>query len=294
MNLTAGGVLMMAVSPFSPSGVPDLERLKALGSDAAGNGFTGLVVAGGAGELAALTDGEIVDMVAAAAPSIGGQCALIAGIYARPESTRMVNELAAAGADALLCFADPTPDSDADAGLADLLAENARGSNLGVVVDHDGGRFTVAGLQTVSQRYGNLVLKWGTPDLRAWGDLRSQLPGVAAWYCGGGDDVAPGFAAQGADGFTSTAANVAPTAIAALQRLIAEGSLREAGDWVASHLQPLASLRSARPGYVPAVTKAAMANAGRGAGEPRSRDARFRETDAHALAIAVAALEAAI
>lgn len=294
MSVIAGGALMMAMSPFRPDGSPDTARMEELARDAASHGFSGFVVAGGAGELADLTGAEVVELVAAAASGIGPKSVLAVGIYARSGASKLSRELAMAGAQALLCFADPEPESDADAGLAELLEENALGAGLKIIVDHDGGRYTAEGLRVASERHPNLVVKWGAPDLREWGTLRAQLPAVAAWFSGGGDDLAPGFAAQGADGFTSTAANIAPDAIAVLQQLIANGRLREAGEWVASHLQPLASLRSSRPGYVPAVTKAAMGRIGRAAGEPRIEARRFDDVDDAELATAVAALRGGV
>ncbi|MDR5701362.1 dihydrodipicolinate synthase family protein [Agromyces aerolatus] len=281
------GVLMMAVTPFRPDGEIDPARMAGLARDAKEQAFGGLVVAGGAGELPDLAGAEVVGLVRAASSAVGDGTVVTAGVFARRGERAQVDALAGAGAQALLCFADPDPRADADAGLDALLAHNASGPRLAVVVDHDGARFTIPGLRRASQTPPGIAVKFGSPDLRAWEALRTALPEVQHWISGAGDELAPGFAAHGAAGFTSTTANVAPELIARIARHLARDELGRAGALLRERVGLLAALRSSRSGYVPAVTKAAMALALRSAGDVRRASARLDFADADAVAAAL-------
>jgi dihydrodipicolinate synthase/N-acetylneuraminate lyase len=282
----------MAVTPFTPYGELDLDRMVQLARTAADHNYAAFVVAGGAGEISDLQTGEVHELVRAAAAGLGSDsgCLLLVGVHASAANAGFGEDARTAGAGGLLCFADPDPAADADAGLDSIIRENDRNADLVVVIDHDGRRFTLNGLRTISERYPGGTMKYGAPDLRGWNLHRQALPNIEGWVSGAGEDVSPGFAAHGASGFTSTAANIVPDLIAAVSALVGQEKYGHAADLLRERVQPLASLRSSRPNYVPATTKAAMSHIGHGAGEVRDPAARFTVSDTDRLIEALRAL----
>jgi len=282
------GVVAMAVTPFTASNEIDTSRLRGLVRDAADQRFDAVVIAGGAGEISSLSPEEVIDLTSSARQelgALGSSCRILVGLELTGDSPGVLASFREAGADGVLCFASDS--GDADACLAELVEENAQGPRLAVLVDHDGRRFTLEGLRHASEVGDGIGVKYGSPDLRLWQTLRSELPHVHWWICGAGDDLAPAFVALGADGFTSTTFNIAPEFVREVAEMMSVNLHRAAADLVSSRLHLLAGLRSSRPSYVAAVTKAAMDRAGRAGGEVRNEGHRFDRSDSQALNLSV-------
>lgn len=280
-------VWFMAVTPFDSGGAPDASRLRELAADAIAYGYAAFVVAGGVGEIASLTDGEAVSLASAVSPILTGKCDLYVGVRARSGSAELLRRLRDAGADGVLCFADTSGDAGAAQGLLALVSEND--ADMAILIDYDGRSFTLDCLRQAALLDPRIAVKYGPADLHGWRRARAELPGVAHWVCGAGDDMAAAFFAVGADFFTSTAANIDPEAISDYAALIGSDRLRRAGAFAEDRLMRLAALRTSRPEYVAATTKAALDLLGRTAGGVRDHRHRFDVADAEELASSVGA-----
>jgi 4-hydroxy-tetrahydrodipicolinate synthase len=74
-----GEVITAAVTPFKADGAVDLERFAELASFLVAHGSDGLVVTGTTGESPTLSDGEKLELYAAAKDAVGGRASIIAG-----------------------------------------------------------------------------------------------------------------------------------------------------------------------------------------------------------------------
>jgi 4-hydroxy-tetrahydrodipicolinate synthase len=283
------GAVAMAVTPFFSDGSVDTGRMAELSRSAALSGIQSLVVAGGVGELGCLNSEDILMLVGAAVEGGRGLgLSVIAGLRAEPASHDIAQRAEVAGAAGVMTF--HVEGQPRDSTLIETVNALIQGTGLGILIDTNGKDYSPEALRAATSHPHVLAVKYSNPDLRGWNALRACVnlaESPLLWLCGGADDVAPGFAAQGADGFTSTTSNISPPVVAHLQHLIRSGRHQDAAAFVAATLQPLASIRSSRPAYVAATTKAAMAAAGIPAGPVRSPTIPFDDADTHLLIPAV-------
>lgn len=104
MDAVLGEVLTAAVTPFRPDGSVDLEAFKRLCLHLVESGSDGVVVAGTTGESPTLSDGERLDLFAAAVEVLGGRATVVAGTgtYSTAHSVHLTREADALGVDAFL------------------------------------------------------------------------------------------------------------------------------------------------------------------------------------------------
>jgi 4-hydroxy-tetrahydrodipicolinate synthase len=99
-----GEVLTAVVTPFHSDGRVDFDLFRRLCAHLVENGSDGVVVAGTTGESPTLTDGERLELVAAAVEAIGDRATVVAGTgtYSTAHSARLTAAAHELGADAFL------------------------------------------------------------------------------------------------------------------------------------------------------------------------------------------------
>jgi 4-hydroxy-tetrahydrodipicolinate synthase len=104
MSPVLGGVLTAIVTPFRDDGSVDLDAFQRLCQHLVDNGSDGIVVAGTTGESPTLSDGERLDLVAAAIEAVGERASVVAGTgtASTAHSIELTERAHALGADAFL------------------------------------------------------------------------------------------------------------------------------------------------------------------------------------------------
>ncbi|HEX5468042.1 MAG TPA: 4-hydroxy-tetrahydrodipicolinate synthase [Gaiellaceae bacterium] len=99
-----GEVLTAAVTPFAADGSVNYEAFKRLCAHLVDTGSDGVVVAGTTGEGPTLTDGERIELFAAAVEAIGDRATVVAGTgtYSTAHSVHLTRDAHGVGVDAFL------------------------------------------------------------------------------------------------------------------------------------------------------------------------------------------------
>jgi 4-hydroxy-tetrahydrodipicolinate synthase len=99
-----GEVLTAVVTPFRADGSLDIDAFRALARHLVDNGSDGLVVTGTTGEAPTLSDGERLELYAAAVDEVGGRATVVAGTgtYDTRHSIHLTREADALEVDAFL------------------------------------------------------------------------------------------------------------------------------------------------------------------------------------------------
>jgi 4-hydroxy-tetrahydrodipicolinate synthase len=99
-----GELLTAIVTPFDSSGAVDYERFRELARHLAENGSDGFVVAGTTGEAPTLTDGERLELFAAAVDAVGSRATVVAntGTYSTAHSVHLTEQAHELGVDGFL------------------------------------------------------------------------------------------------------------------------------------------------------------------------------------------------
>lgn len=266
-------VLAFPVTPFTAAGEVDLAAFRSNLGFLAEAGFSGVVVAGGTGELYSLTPDECRALYRTAVEEVGDRLTIIAGVGF--DGVRVAANLArdaeAAGCHGVLIL-PPSYGATEQEGLYAYYRTVAEATTLGVFPYSRGLAIPTPELLARLAELPNVVaFKDGHGDLRLWTRLRERVgPERLVWLAGMGDDLAGPYFAAGAQGFTSSVANYDPRTALDLFDLVAQGQfaaaerlLRERGVYAAY------DLRARRRGHEVSVVKAAMELVGRPAGPVR-------------------------
>lgn len=99
-----GEVLTAIVTPFHADGSVDVDAFRTLAAHLVANGSDGLVVAGTTGEAPTLTDGEKLELFAAAVDTVGDRATVVAntGTYDTAHSAHLTGEAHDLGVDGIL------------------------------------------------------------------------------------------------------------------------------------------------------------------------------------------------
>src|ERR671910_1763616 len=99
-----GEVLTAVVTPFRADGSLDIDAFRALARHLVDNGSDGLVVTGTTGEAPTLSDGERLELYAAAVDEVGGRATVVAGTgtYSTAHSVHLTERAHELGVDAFL------------------------------------------------------------------------------------------------------------------------------------------------------------------------------------------------
>ncbi len=126
-----GGVLTAIVTPFGEDGSVDFDAFQRLAQHLVDNGSDGLVVAGTTGESATLSDGERLDLFAAALEAVAGRASVVAstGTASTAHSVELTAAAHELGADAFLIvtpYYNKPPQAGIVAHFAAIAAETDR------------------------------------------------------------------------------------------------------------------------------------------------------------------------
>lgn len=228
-----------------------------------------VVVAGGTGEFHALSPDEIVRACEVAVEAVAGRVPVIVGAGGNAATgVAVARACAAAGADGLLLMPPAYGRADDD-GLLAYYSAIANATRLGALVyARDQAVLSPDLVQRLARIETVIAFKDGLGDLRLWKRIRDRVGDELCWLAGAGDDLVPQYFSAGAEGFTSSIANLYPAMAVRLFDLAAI-DVSAAESFVVRHIQPIYALRAKRRGYEVTTIKAAMAMLGFPAGPVR-------------------------
>ncbi len=139
-----GNVLTAIVTPFRTDGAVDLDRFHELASFLVENGSDGLVVCGTTGESPTLSDGEKLELFAAAVDAVGGRATVIAGTgtYDTAHTVHLTKQAAELGVDGILVVT-PYYNKPPQRGIVRHFEEIAAATSLPVIAYNIPGRVVV-------------------------------------------------------------------------------------------------------------------------------------------------------
>ncbi|MCT7657983.1 5-dehydro-4-deoxyglucarate dehydratase [Mycobacterium deserti] len=273
------GVLFFPVTPFTPSGDVDTERLAEHVTKGVDAGPGGVFIGCGTGEFHALESSELKTVVSTAVQAIGGRVPVFAGAGGSIAQAKTFARVAAdAGADGLLLL-PPYLVEMPPAGLVEYTRVVAGTTDLPLIVyNRNNARYTEASAVEVS-RIDNVVgFKDGTGDLdqvsrivRAVND-ELATSGKPFQYFNGlptAEVSQQAYRAIGLTLYSSATFAFAPDIALAFYRALEAGNETLIAALLRSFFHPLVRLRDRVPGYAVSLIKAGVTLEGIDAGEVR-------------------------
>lgn len=265
-----GRTLCAMITPFTPSGAPDLDGAQRLADHLVTEGCDGLVLSGTTGESPTTTDAEKRSLITAVREAVGSRATLVAGV-GTPDTAHTVTlarEAEQAGADALLLVAPyySRPPQDA---IEAYVREAADAAGLPVVLydipARTGVRVEPDTLLRLAEHPRVVAVKDCSNDFLA---AQKVMARTDLAYYAGCDEHNLALRAVGGAGCVSTVANVAPSAVRSVLDAFDHGDTAEAVR-LQQRLTPLieAMTASGLPGTVTA--KALLPTLGLPAGPVR-------------------------
>ncbi len=258
------------VTPFNTDYSLDEAGVRRLARFMIEGGSQALVTAGGTGELYNLDTDEWRTVVHATADEVGKRALVIAGVgFNGVTGARMAREAEALGADALLIFPPYYRTGDED-GLFAYYSMIANATELPVIpYSRDNAVVGPRLAERLATLPNAIAYTDGQGSVRNFMRVRQHLGDRFIWLAGTGDDLVPAYFTAGAQGYTSSVANVSPRLALDLLHGVQEGKYRETQALVDRAIVPLYEMRDKRRGYEVAAMKAMMAGRGLPAGPVR-------------------------
>ncbi|CAN5219248.1 5-dehydro-4-deoxyglucarate dehydratase [soil metagenome] len=264
------GALAFPVTPFLADLSLDERGFSANADRLAASGVVAIVVAGGTGEFHALAPAEILRLCALAVDAVSGRVPVIVGVGLSAATARaLAAGCEEAGADGLLMMPAAYGRAE-DEGLYAYYAAIATSVRIGTFpYARDHAVLSPALVARLAALPNVVAFKDGHGDLRLWKRIREAVGTDLRWLAGVGDDLAPQYFSAGAEGFTSSIANLDPALAVRLYELASGGDIAGAEELVARRIAPIYALRGRRRGYEVASIKQAMTRVGLPAGPVR-------------------------
>jgi 4-hydroxy-tetrahydrodipicolinate synthase len=221
------GSLVAIVTPMKGDGAIDFGAWDRLLDLHLASGTSAVVVGGSTGESVALSDSELLQLLARARSRLHGRLPLIAGIGGSNTAAvvQRVHALAASGVDALLVVA-PAYSRPTQEGLYQHFAAIAAASSAPVLLYNVPSRTGVDLLPATAARLAELPavvgIKEAVSDMARIRELLRVLPGRCS-VLSGDDSTAREAVLAGAHGVISVTANVVPAAMTALMGAAVRG-----------------------------------------------------------------------
>ncbi|GHG39058.1 4-hydroxy-tetrahydrodipicolinate synthase 1 [Streptomyces albogriseolus] len=225
-----GRTLCAMITPFTPSGAPDLDGAQRLADHLVTEGCDGLVLSGTTGESPTTTDAEKRSLITAVREAVGSRATLVAGV-GTPDTAHTVTlarEAEQAGADALLLVAPyySRPPQDA---IEAYVRETADAAGLPVVLydipARTGVRVEPDTLLRLAEHPRVVAVKDCSNDFLA---AQKVMARTDLAYYAGCDEHNLALRAVGGAGCVSTVANVAPSAVRSVLDAFDQGDTAEA------------------------------------------------------------------
>jgi 4-hydroxy-tetrahydrodipicolinate synthase len=266
-----GTVLTAMVTPFTPSGEVDLDKLGALAERLVEQGNDGLVVNGTTGESPTTTDAEKQAIVRATVQAVGDRATVVTGVgtYDTAHSIELARQAEQAGAHGAL-IVSPYDSRPQQAGLLAHFTAVANATDLPVML------YDIPPRAVVAIDPATLIELSGHPRITAVKDAKGDLlagsqviAGSDLTYYSGDDPLTLPWMSVGAVGIVSIIAHVVGPHV----RAMVDAAL--SGDYVTARALHLALLPVHRAmsrtggGAGLVFAKAALRLAGFDVGEPR-------------------------
>lgn len=251
------------VTPFHADYSLDEAGLRHLIRFMVEGGITALVTAGGTGELYNLDLDEWRTVVRATVEEVDTRAVVIAGIgFNGVTGAKMAREAQELGADALLIFPPYYRTGDED-GLFRYYQMIANATELPVIpYSRDQAVIGPRLAERIAAIPNAVAYKDGQGGVRNFMRVRQHLGDRFIWLGGTGDDLVPAYFAAGAQGYTSSVANVSPRLALDLLHGVQQGKFVETQALVDRAVVPLYELRDKRRGYEVSAMKAMMEGRG--------------------------------
>ena len=251
------------VTPFNDDYSLDEAGVRQLARFMVDGGVQALVTAGGTGELYNLDIDEWRTVVRATAEEVNGRALVIAGVgFNGATGAKMAREAAHLGADALLIFPPYYRTGDED-GLFAYYSMIANATELPIIpYSRDQAIIGPRLAERIAALPNAVAYKDGQGSVRNFMRVRQHLGDRFIWLAGTGDDLVPAYFTAGAQGYTSSVANVSPRLALDLLHGVQAGKFAETQALVDRAIVPLYELRDKRRGYEVSAMKAMMEGRG--------------------------------
>jgi len=264
------GVIAFPITPFKDDLSLDLPGLHVNLNKLLEHPVSGIVAAGGTGEMYSLTPAEYLRVIELTALAVEDRVPVIAGVgFGQRLGVEMAQAAEKAGADGVLVFPPYYPQADDD-GMFEYYRSISQATRLGTIVySRDWARFTPAMVERLTALPNLIGWKDGHGDLRQLQTIMHRVGERLVWIGGAGDDLIGVYYRIGIRAFSSSIATVAPALSLRLHELATADDGEGLGELLESCVIPLYELRSRRKGYEVSAMKAMMDMVGLNGGPVR-------------------------
>jgi 4-hydroxy-tetrahydrodipicolinate synthase len=263
-----GRVLVAMVTPFTSSGVLDLDAAQALAAHLVEQGCDGLVLSGTTGESPTTSDTEKAELIRAVVDAVGDRATIVAGAgtYDTAHSVHLARDAEKAGASGVL-LVTPYYSRPPQRGLIAHFTTVADAVGLPVMLYDIPPRtmvpIEVDTLCRLAEHPRIVAVKDAKGDLRAGVEVMSRTG--LAYYCGD-DALNLPWLSVGAVGFVSVIGHVVADRLRRMAQAYESGDVRTARE-INTGLLPVIRAFNRVGGVI--FSKAALELCGLRAGEPR-------------------------
>ena len=253
------GVIAFPITPFKDDLSLDLPGLHVNLNKLLEHPVSGIVAAGGTGEMYSLTPAEYLRVIELTALAVEDRVPVIAGVgFGQRLGVEMAQAAEKAGADGVLVFPPYYPQADDD-GMFEYYRSISQATRLGTIVySRDWARFTPAMVERLTALPNLVGWKDGHGDLRQLQTIMHRVGERLVWIGGAGDDLIGVYYRIGIRAFSSSIATVAPALSLKLHELATADDGEGLRELLESCVIPLYELRSRRKGYEVSAMKAMM------------------------------------
>ena len=253
------GVIAFPITPFKDDLSLDLPGLHVNLNKLLEHPVSGIVAAGGTGEMYSLTPAEYLRVIELTALAVEDRVPVIGGVgFGQRLGVEMAQAAEKAGADGVLVFPPYYPQADDD-GMFEYYRSISQATRLGTIVySRDWARFTPAMVERLTALPNLIGWKDGHGDLRQLQTIMHRVGERLVWIGGAGDDLIGVYYRIGIRAFSSSIATVAPALSLKLHELATADDGEGLGELLESCVIPLYELRSRRKGYEVSAMKAMM------------------------------------
>jgi len=264
------GVIAFPITPFKDDLSLDLPGLHVNLNKLLEHPVSGIVAAGGTGEMYSLTPAEYLRVIELTALAVEDRVPVIAGVgFGQRLGVEMAQAAEKAGADGVLVFPPYYPQADDD-GMFEYYRSISQATRLGTIVySRDWARFTPAMVERLTALPNLVGWKDGHGDLRQLQTIMHRVGERLVWIGGAGDDLIGVYYRIGIRAFSSSIATVAPALSLKLHELATADDGEGLRELLESCVIPLYELRSRRKGYEVSAMKAMMDMVGLNGGPVR-------------------------
>jgi 5-dehydro-4-deoxyglucarate dehydratase len=265
------GVIAFPITPFHDNLSLDLPGLHENLSKLIEHPITGIVAAGGTGEMYSLTPAEYERVIELTVHAIENRVPVIAGVgFGQRVGIEMAHAAEKAGADGILIFPPYYPNADEE-GLIEYYRSIAASTELGVLIySRDWLTFSPSTVDRLCSQIPALVAwKDGQGDIRRLQTIMNRVGDRLLWIGGAGDDMVGAYYSTGIRTFTSSIATVAPRLSLRLHELGSTDATNDLAELLDQCVIPLFAIRARRKGYEVSTMKALMDMVGMNGGPVR-------------------------